>query len=118
MNNKGFEVKLNDELLCKAGFNDNHSVVSCIIDAVLRKNKDKQEVRLNISGLNSDTKEHVKWLPFDSNNLNEGDIVTIKIIKDNFDSPIEISEKKSDEYILKQKIRAYNKLKEELKDHI
>jgi len=118
MNNKGFEVKLNGNLLCKAGFNNNHSVVCCIVDAILRKNKDKQEIRLNISGLNSDTAEHVKWLPYESNNLKEGDIITIKIVKDDFDLPKEISEQKSDAFLLEQKIKTYKKLKEELKDHL
>lgn len=118
MNNKGFEIKLNDKLVCKAGLKDNHGVVNCIAGAILRKENNIQEIYFNVSGLNSDTGEHVKWLTSESNLLKENDIITIKIIKDNFDSPKEVSDKKSDEFLLEQKIRTYKKLKEELKDHL
>jgi len=118
MDNKGFEIKLNDELVCKAGLKDNHGVVNCIVGAVSRKNNTFQEIYFNASGLNSDTGEHFKWFTSESNKLKDGDIITIKIIKDNFDPPKEVSEKKSDEFLLEQKIRTYKKLKKELKDYL
>ena len=116
MDNKGFEITLNNELLCRAGLKDNHGVINCIVGAVKRKDTKEQEIYINISGLNSDTMEHIKW--FKTDTLNEHDKITIKIIKDNFNPPNEVSEKKSDEFLLKQKIKTYNKLKEELKDHL
>jgi hypothetical protein len=114
MDNKGFEIKLNNELVCKAGLKNNHHVVSCIIDAIFRKEDKQQELRLNVSGLNSDTLQHNKWLR--SQPLNENDIITIKIINDDFDPPNEVGEKRSDEFLLEQKIKTFKKLKEELKD--
>ena len=116
MEYKGFEISLNDKLLCKAGFGNNHGIVTCIIDAILRKDKKEQELFLNISGLNSDTGQHVKWLR--NNALNEHDTIVIKVIKNDFDSPNEIREKKSEEFLLEQKIKTYKRLKEELKGYL
>jgi hypothetical protein len=116
MDNKGFEITLNNELICRAGLKDNHGVVNCIVGAVIRKDTKEQELYINVSGLNSDTMEHVKWLKLEV--LNEHDKITIEIIKDSFDPPNEVDKKKSDAYLLEQKIKTYKKLKEELKDYI
>lgn len=117
MNNKGFEIHLNNKLVCKAGIKDNHGTVSCIVGTIRRKgNAAQEEIYLDVSGLNSDTGEFAKWVK--SNPLKMNDVITINVITDNFDAPIEIGEKKSKEFLLEQKIRTYKKLKEELKDYI
>lgn len=114
--NKGFEIKLNDELLCKAGIKINHGVVSCILTAVSRKKDKGQELLLDIAGLNTDTSERNKWII--GKNLNHNDIITIKIIQDNFDSPKIITNRIQKELTIEQKFEQYNKLKEELKEYL
>mgnify|MGYP000406858822 CR=1 FL=1 len=116
MNNKGFEIKLNDELLCKAGIKHNHGVVTCIFMAVLRKEDKKQELRLDITGLNSDTDERNKWLK--DKELNHDDIISIRIIEDGFDLPEEVTKRNCSVPTLEQKIKKYHQLKEELKDYL
>ncbi|TBN02420.1 hypothetical protein EYD45_11975 [Hyunsoonleella flava] len=116
MNNKGFEIKLNGELLTRAGLQNNHGIVTCIVNAVLRKEEKKQSLELHVSGLNSDENQHIKWTKLTE--LKENDIVSVKIVAGNFDEPKEKSKKRSDKYLLEQKIKTYHKLKEELKDHI
>lgn len=116
MENRGFEVKLNDKLLCKAGFENNEHVVSCVIDAVFRKDAEKQKLQLNVTGLNAKTNQHNKWVI--SQLLKENDIISIKVVKGDFDDPILVDKKRSDEFLLEQKIKTYHKLKEELKEHL
>ncbi len=116
MENRGFEVKLNDKLLCKTGFENNEHVVTCIIDALFRKDDKKQKLQLNVSGLNAKTNQHNKWVI--SEELEENDIISIKVIKGDFDVPIIMDEKRSDEFLLEQKIKTYYKLKEELKEYL
>ncbi len=116
MDNKGFEVKLNGKLLTKAGLQNNHGVLSCILDATFRKTDKKQELWLNVSGLNSDTNQYTKWII--SEELEEDDIVSIKIINGPFDKPSKLVERKAKERTLKEKLKVYHQLKEELKDHL
>ena len=60
--------------------------------------------------------QHNKWPR--SQPLNENDIITIKIINDDFDTSSEVGEKRSKAYLQEQIIKTYKKLKEELKDLI
>lgn len=116
MNNKGFEIKLNDKLVCNAGIKNNHGVVTCILMAVLRKGDENQELRLDIAGLNSDTDERNKWLT--GKILNHNDIISIRIIEDNFDAPKAVTKRTWNTPTLEQKLKKYHQLKEELKDHL
>ena len=47
----GFEVKLNGNLICRAGLEQDHYVMSCIVDAIMRKDNGVERLHLNIGGL-------------------------------------------------------------------
>jgi hypothetical protein len=115
MDNIGFEVKLNEQVLCRAGFKDKYYVLSCILDSVSREQDQDKEIRLSIGGLNSVSNQHVKW---SASQLNIGDNISIKVISQNFDSPSEIIEQDPEEFLIEQKIKYFYRLKEELKEYL
>ena len=111
----GFKVLINEELICRAGFENENSVVTCILDSIGGKNDDSEELNISICGLNSDTNQRADLY---ENNLQEGDKISIEIISDNFDTPSSIREPKSEKDIIAQELKYFNKLKAELKDHL
>lgn len=116
MKNKfGFQVLINGKKICRAGFENENAIVTCILDSVRREKDNSEELNISISGLNSDTQQHANWF---SNKLQEGDKISIEIISNNFDTPISISKAFSEKDILSQKLKYYHKLKEELKDYL
>jgi len=115
MEKHGFEVKLNDIILCKAGLNSKHSITTCILDIFDRKLKPKKGINLSVSGMNSDEHQYVKWI---DEPLKLGDTVSIKIISGEFDTPFSKTERKSEKQILEGKLKQYHKLKEELKEYL
>lgn len=90
-------------------------MVTCIFNSVRRENLNLEELDFSVSGLNSDTKQHVTW---HRGKLEKGDKISLEIISDNFDLPISIREPKSEKDIIAQKIKQYNKLKEDLKEYL
>ncbi|MBD0823852.1 hypothetical protein [Aestuariibaculum marinum] len=113
--NFGFKISINDELLTNAGLNNQHFVISCILNSFRRELSPEEGLDLSVSGLISTTQQHVKWANCP---LKRGDKITIEVINNGFDQPVSISESKPEEEILKGKLRAYHKLKEELKNYI
>ena len=111
----GFKVCINDKIICGAGFENANSVVSCILNSVRRKNDNSEELDISIGGLNSDNNEHVDWY---NNRLRKGDIISIEIISDDFDTPTKIRKKLSEKEIIAQKLEYFHKLREELKEHL
>ncbi|MDN3594804.1 hypothetical protein [Zunongwangia endophytica] len=111
----GFQVSINNKTICRAGFENENSIVTCILDSIRRKNHDSEKLNISISGLNSDTHQYADWY---KNNLHEGDKISIEIISNNFDTPNSIGDAYSEKDILKQKLKSYKKLKEELKDYL
>jgi len=111
----GFKVLLNEELICRAGFENENSVVTCILNSIRRKDDDSEELDITVGGLNSDTNQHVDW---HKNNLQAGDKISIEIISDNFDTPSSIRERMSKKDLIAQKLEYFHKLKAELKDHL
>lgn len=116
MDKLGFEIRLNNKMLCRAGLNTHHSVVTCCLGIVKRKIAPSEEIFLNIEGLNSDKKEHVSW--FNENSLKENDEISIKIISTNFDVPKIVQKGLSPEEEIQEKINYFYLLKEELKDYL
>ena len=49
----GFEVKINDEQPIRAGLGAENYVVTCILNAVLRRDSFEEELDITISGLDS-----------------------------------------------------------------
>ncbi len=115
MEKYGFEVRLNDTILCKAGLDSKHSVTTCILDSLRRKVDEKGGLHLSVSGMNSDEHQYVKWI---DEPLKLDDTVSIKIISGEFDTPISKTKVKSEKEILEGKLKQYHKLKEELKEYL
>lgn len=74
----------------------------------------EEHLDLSVFGLNSDTKQHVSWV---SGDLKLGDTIEIEVVTGEFDPPSHLSEKPTEEDILKQKLENYHRLKVELKAH-
>ncbi len=115
MTNYGLEIYLNDNYVCRAGFESKHYVLTCIVNALRRASGKSEELFLQVSGLNSDTGQYVDWAKME---LKNGDNISIQVVSDNFDKPVHIRGTDSQEAILKKKIERYYALKEELKDHL
>ncbi|WP_438978125.1 hypothetical protein [Polaribacter sp.] len=111
----GFQVHINGEHICRAGFEKENSVVTCILTSVRRENSIPEELDISIAGLNSETKQHVSW---HKKQLEVGDRITLEVISDNFDAPTSIREPKSEKDIIARKMKQYNRLKEELKEYL
>lgn len=111
----GFQVNINDKIICRAGFENENSIVTCILDTLRRENENSEELSISVSGLNSDTYQHADWL---KGKLQEGDKISITIISNNFDEPKSTGKAYTEKDILNQKLKSYHKLKEELKDYL
>ncbi len=111
----GFEVHINGKQICRAGFEKENSVLTCILSSVRRENNSSEELDISITGLNSETKQYATW---HKRELEKGDRITLEVISDNFDSPTSIREPKPEKDIIARKIKQYNRLKEELKEHL
>lgn len=111
----GFQIKINEKKICRAGFEKENSVVSCILSSIRRAVDDSEELAINVGGLNSDTNQYVDW--FDAK-LNLGDIITIEVISSDFDLPVSVRESKPKKDIIAQKLERYHQLKEELKKYL
>lgn len=115
-NNFGFKVHINGHQICRAGFEKENSVVTCILTTVNRENDSSQELDISISGLNSETKQHVTW---HKENLKKGDTIALEVITDNnFDKLTSISEPQSEKEIIARKMKQLKRLQEELKDYL
>lgn len=116
----GFKVLLNEEVVCRAGFEEGNSVVTCILSSVRRKDDASEELNLSIGGLISDSDQNASW--YNNNNLQEDDKISIEIISSDFDPPASIKSKISEKDIaahqLKNQLKHYYKLKEELKEYL
>ena len=115
MKKHGFEVKVNDELLCRAGFEVDFYVLTCNLVSMMRFNDEREEVSISVGGLNSVNNTHLKWA---DKVLKSGDKISIEIIETPFDVPTEIEIPDSEEFLIQQKIKYFHRLKEELKDHL
>ena len=114
-NTFGFKVHVNGNQICRAGFAKENSVVTCILTSVNRGNDSSDELDISISGLNSETKQHVTW---HKEKLKKGDTISLEVITENFDKPTSIREPKPEKEIIARKIKQYKRLQEELKDYL
>jgi len=111
----GLEVKLNNQVLSRAGFEKDYNVLSCIVDSLMRNENEEASINLRVGGLNISSKQHVEWY---HDKLQEGDEIRIKIITENFDKPTQIRPQDSQGFVLEKKIEYFHKLKAELKDYL
>lgn len=117
---QGLEIKKNGKYLCRAGLDEENGVLTCIVDIVKRIGESKEELNLNIGGLNSRTRQQVRWL---AEPLKQGDTISVEVIDENYDPPTQITGPDSDQFlseeeILKKKIEYFYQLKQELKDYL
>jgi hypothetical protein len=115
MKKHGFEIKINDEKICRAGLAVDYYVVTCGLVSMMRKKDDRDEVSIRVGGLNAITNSSVTWT---DKVLKKGDKISIEIIDGMFDEPTEITIPDTEEFVLQEKINYFHKLKEELKDHL
>jgi hypothetical protein len=71
-----FEVIRNQKSLCRAGLKGNLGVITAILHWVNRGRND--EIKLNISGHDSDTFEDLHWV---NQTLKPGDAIVIRVIE-------------------------------------
>ncbi len=115
MKKHGFEIKINDETICRAGLDVAYYVVSCNLVSMMRKNDEQEEISIHVGALNAVNNNHLLWT---NNLLKSGDRISIEIIDSTFDEPAEITLAESEEFVLQQKIKYFHRLKEELKGHL
>src|SRR5882724_9517790 len=72
---RAFEVSLNGKRVCVAGVGD-HGVLTAMVEYVLRP--DGKEMSLEVGGLITPQKEHVRWIRQD---LEMGDEVRVKLVE-------------------------------------
>ncbi|SKB77148.1 hypothetical protein SAMN05660841_02273 [Sphingobacterium nematocida] len=115
MNKYGLKIKINEQLVSNAGFNKDNYVLTGGITFV-RKKGSCEDCYFNIGGLDSDEGEHVDWYRTE---VRVGDVITMEVIDGPFDAPSHrYKNELSPEEIIQNKIECYNRLKEELKEHI
>ena len=112
----GFKVLLNEELVCRAGFEEENAVVTCILATVRREWQDTEELTMSVGGMLSDTEQHATW--YNNFDLKEGDKISFEVITSDFDTPAIMKERMSEEHALANKLKHYYILKEELKEHL
>lgn len=113
--NYGFEIELNGERLCRAGFDDQYYVLTCILNSLRRDFDKSEELFFSVGGLRSNSGQHVSWL---YQNLKPGDKITVNVIDSDFDPPAYENPKISEEDERKNKTAYFYRLKEELKGYL
>ena len=111
----GFEIKINDERPIRAGLGVDNYVITCILDAVRRRDSPEEELHIAISGLNSIDDIHVDWLKAE---LRPGDTILVTVIGDDYDPPYCTRQRITEKDIIAHKLKYYHALKEELKEHL
>jgi hypothetical protein len=105
----GFEVKINDQIIDAAIKN---GVVSVIFTRI--KNKDQDDIYLDISGLNSDTDENPRWM---MQNLKVGDTISVLVKEMSKPSKYEIRKWDTDEEMRNaRKVERFHSLQKELQE--
>lgn len=102
----GFEVKINDQIIDAAL---KKGVVSVILNRL--KKEDADYVSIDISGLNTETEDHVKWLGQD---LKVGDSINVLVKDVTQPSLWEIKNTPSEEIINEKKVKYFHELQKEL----
>ena len=113
--NHGFKITVNNKTICRAGFENENSVLTCILTSSLLKNQQRNDLDFYVNGLNSDTKQHAQWF---KSNLKKGDKIELEIITDDFEPPKTYKKQLTKEDVIQKKLKTYHKLKEELQEYL
>ncbi|PRY48031.1 hypothetical protein B0I27_11718 [Arcticibacter pallidicorallinus] len=114
MKNPCYEVYKNGTLLCKAGLDTEAGVLTGILTWV-RRTDGSESNTLSVSGLNSQENISLSWV---DEQVEAGDEITIKVTDDTEFSEASIRPPFDAERHQRDKIKAYYRLKEELKDYL
>lgn len=114
---KNFEVSLNGTKICQAGIDAEFGVLTAHVTWVKRIGATKETVDLDVSGLNSETENHIRWV---GRPLSVNDEITIRVTESvRPDPPYSVKHKDliEKEYRARQ-LEIFYRLREELKDLI
>jgi hypothetical protein len=105
-----FEVKRNGARLCTAGINSK-CILSAIVthvDVIDPGPKPRRTLDLLVSGLNTETKQHMNWRRVD---LKSGDRVEIRVIESaKADSPARIAKSQTRKNVCNRRARSNSRL--------
>jgi hypothetical protein len=85
MNPHGFEVKINGELLCRAGFDSGRHVLACAL-SLMKKAGHEEQIQIHVGGSEGETIKEIYWIM--QRALQRGDQVKIEVVSGNFDPPL------------------------------
>jgi hypothetical protein len=80
MNKLGFEIKVNGEKLCRTGVESDEYIVTSIFNIILRKGEKEAGFSIEVSALDSEKGESVKWV---KKTLSKSDKINLEIITGN-----------------------------------
>ncbi|MEZ4773168.1 MAG: hypothetical protein R3D00_08295 [Bacteroidia bacterium] len=86
MNTHGFEIKINGERLCRAGFDTGQYVLACALDLKRETGESSDRMEINVIGTEENTTKQIIWLLQKA--LLKGDQISIEVITGNFDPPL------------------------------
>lgn len=86
MNPHGFEIKINGERLCRAGFDAGQYGLICLIDLKKNLGKPTNEMEITVAGAEGETIKQIHWVMQQA--LRRGDRITIEVVSGNFDPPL------------------------------
>ncbi|MEZ4827547.1 MAG: hypothetical protein R3C61_14885 [Bacteroidia bacterium] len=84
METNGFEIKLNDKLLCRAGFTSARYHLTCMLHVIKHPNRPSGQTEIIVGGTEGNTLKLINWV---EKPLHEGDKITVRIISGDFDTP-------------------------------
>ncbi|MDX2248280.1 MAG: hypothetical protein SF052_15970 [Bacteroidia bacterium] len=86
MNSLGFEIKINDKRLCRAGFDVGQSVLVCALDLARKVGQSSDRMEINVVGMEREFLKPIVWVLQQA--LQKGDQITIEVVSGNFDLPL------------------------------
>lgn len=85
MHAHGFEIKINGERLCRAGFDAGQYVLACALSLVKQAGHE-EKAQIHVGGSEGETIKHIYWVMQQA--LQRGDQITIEVVSGNFDPPL------------------------------
>lgn len=84
MKTNGFEIKLNDQRICRAGFYTDRHHLTCMLHIVKHADQGADQVGITVGGSEGPTLKLVNWV---EQTLQKGDKITIQIVSGDYDPP-------------------------------
>ena len=111
-----FEVHINGNKVSLAGLNSKYGVLTAIVTCRRRFGEEEGTVTIDISGLDSETRNRLEWFQQD---LHHNDEITVKILPSGeSETPSVLTEEDMRKRLLEANLKTFYRLRDELKDHI